>query len=249
MSEASGTGEKQASQALKVSSVRELAASLGLSKSQAHRWSKEPWFPSQASDGTWSLLEVRKAIAARSAPEKPSNPLIAHAEAQKAAAVLPVTNDADRQTLADAKDPLEIARAAARLASRATAAPTGLALVEALESLKRTLAELRMCEADFLELAKKKGEVIERDVAKVCMGKLSARFVLALERLETRLAGQVELWVSGNTLPEAPEDRSRVVRKWIVDQTAALRTEESSPEARAALEAMIQAEIEERKKA
>lgn len=103
-------------------------------------------------------------------------------------------------------------------------------------------------EADALELARQRGELIERDAAKACMGALARRFVLACQRFEVRNASQVELWLADEPFKQlATEDRARAVRSWTSSQTRQARLAETEPAVWDEIERMVEAEVLDRR--
>lgn len=153
------------------------------------------------------------------------------------------------ETLRTSQDPLEITRASMRLAAAryAEEIAKGDPSPRAAEDLKKASQELRNAETGFLELAKSRGELIERDVAKACMGQLAQEFVRALERLEMRVAAQLDSWLGDPEMRDLDtEARGKIVREWLGTQTRAARLEESQAGKAAELERMLRAEIEDR---
>lgn len=134
-----------------------------------------------------------------------------------------------------------IARALVRLMARAFARDVRGGRSPRHDHAKKALEELRLTEAGWLELERERGTVIERTVARACMGQLANRYKLSLERVETRLAGQVEAWLGDPKFLALPtEDRGRAVRQWITSETRSAREVEAIE-----IERMIAAEIKE----
>lgn len=216
---------------LKVTGVRALGELLGISKSLAARLTKEPWFPARAEDGSWATLEVQRAYADHKTRQENNGRLF-----------VPETRELDelRRVLATSKNPEEIAQANVQLVARGLATAESLAPKDVL-SMKAALEELRKGAAGYLELRKKKGEVIERDVAKVVIGQMARRAVAVLERYEVQLAQRVELWLADASFLTAPsEERARIVRAWASSATQDVRRTEAED-----VERLIAAEVKE----
>lgn len=181
----------------------------------------------------------------------PDNPLLRAREALVAAAAARVATvtaeDAEIvERLKASTDPLEVARLAAQLAARQYARDLD---DESAKTLHGSLETWRKMENDVLELASRRGEVIERDAAKACVGAFGQRFKLACDRLASRLASQVEMWRTEEVLWARPlEERARVFREWALAQTAQARLAELGPEAAAEVELMVATELEARAK-
>lgn len=215
----------------KIESTRELAPILGVGKSKAAELAQEPWLALLRGPEGWDEDEVRRAL-----------------EARATETTLDIHDDEEKVLEAGA-DPVAIARAGLASASRrfAERAP-GSSASRLLEDLGEALKALRITEDAYLELAKRRGELIERDVAKAVVGAMARRFVLACQRLEVRAAGQVELWLADEKLRAmSVDERARVVRAFVAEQTKQARLEESAAAAAAEIEHMVAAEIADRK--
>lgn len=173
-----------------VRSFRELAKAIGRPKSTIERFSREPWFPKRTDEG-WDVVAVRAAIDAQGSAPAP-------------------VDAADKAILAAGGDPVELARAAVRVASKRLS-ESGSA--GALEDLREALAELGKTEKRFLDLAKEKGELIPLGDAKASCAKLGRVFVGALDRVKAKLATQVEAW-RGEPLGPDGTARAVAVHAW-----------------------------------
>jgi hypothetical protein len=210
----------------------ELAEVLGVGRSKAYALAKEPWLAALRGPDGWDADAV---VRARTE--------------QGREAGLEVT-DADAQVLASADHPVELVKAAVRLAARRLARDPKASRSKLLDDLNKAVDNLRLTEQGFLELTIRRGELIERDVAKACMGALARRFVLACERLEVRVAAQVELWLADEKLRAlSTDERGRAVRAWVAQQTKQARLGETDDAAREEIEKMIAAEVASRRKA
>lgn len=221
---------------LKITGVRRLGEVLGISKTAAAEIAKEPWFPKKGPDGSWATGDVQKAYAAHKsggalAPEKPPT----------SAAVESAGEDTEqlRKILETSRDPEVIAEVTVALVARSIARAD--LSVKHVIAMKSALEELRKGASGYLEIAKKRGELIERDVAKVVLGQLARRAIAVLERYEVQLAQQVEAWVSdGAFLAKGSEERARVVRAWAIGYTHECRKVEANT-----IEDLVAAEVKE----
>ena len=115
-------------------------------------------------------------------------------------------------------DPLEMSRAAVGLMARqiATQATAGTISAPQLDSLKKSLEELRRSEEAYLELATRRGELLEREHAKAICGDMANRLNMCLDRIINQLARQIELWLIDDKFKTTDtEGRGRQVRTWI----------------------------------
>ena len=217
----------------RVKTVRDLGLILGCGKSKAARVAKEPWLAAlRGPDGGWDEDEVRRVFEHRNRD--------AGLTVQKV----------EEEVLAASDDPVALARVGMRVAARRLARPDPkTSSSKLLEDLTESLGGLRKTEAGYLEMAQRRGALIERDVAKACMAAVTRRFVLACERLEVRIASQMELWLVDPGLRAlSPGERVKVVREWVRVQTKQARLGETEAEARAEIERLVANEIADRKR-
>lgn len=224
-----------------VNSIRELAAKLGMSVGRTHGLTKEPWFPTRATRG-WDLTEVQRAMEAREAPSSSDRPEGEDdGEEEEPRASSPIGTD-DLQVLEAGTDPVAIARTAMRIASRQLAEAGPREKRGSLESLKRTLEELRRTDQGFMAIARERGELIDLEIAKTLVGEAVTRAIRVLERYEVLLASKIESLLADATFAAlSPEERARSVRSWAREQTYSLRTMQADE-----LDRMIAAEAAER---
>lgn len=207
----------------RVRSIKALGDALGVSKSTAHGYSLEPWLPARDAGGFWDVDACRRALAAHRRGETPAP---ASAPSSPAPSHQPATADAPLDPVAVAEKAL---RAAATRLDQVVAGGKPHALGAALESVKKCVEEMRRSQAAALELAKKKGDVIDLEVAIAVAAKCGRRFVDALARLEVKFAHQLELWLGdGDFRALDPLERTRRVRAWVVEQTTAARELEAT---------------------
>lgn len=237
------------------------AAGLPLSKSRIGQLVLEEWWPPKGPAG-WDVEACRAAYRLNvTPPEERAGGLPAVAASPPGASSEPARPippapppkplDARAQALVDTlrrdADPLDMARAAVRLvASKFADGVEARQLgARAVAELTDAMEELRRTEAACLEQARKRGDLIERDVAKAVAGALARRYVLSCERIGMRFASQVELWIADEAFREATSDeRGLAVAAWAREQTRQARLAETDDEVRAAIEALVVAELE-----
>lgn len=193
------------------------------------------------------LVEMRKAKeAAALASLSASAPVAAPLSMRTVrAAVAPEAPEPpDAKLLSILRDPsagpVEVARATMRLAAKRLASSVG---EREIESMKKSLEELRRSEAGYMELAKQRGTLIERDVAKAVIGQTVARAKRALELVEVKLGAKLEEWWSSGEMEKlGPEDRKRVARSWLAEQALSVLGMNADE-----VEKMIASEIADRK--
>ncbi len=216
----------------------DLAAALGVSAARVSQLRKESWFPVAGDDGGWDVDEVRQAIAAnvnpRLARHRKDEPEKAKAKASAtttprqrrptpaAGLVAPALVNEDALAVLEdgAATAAQQAIAARQLAAQAyaAAARSGRLGPKEMDGFKKALEEQRRTESGFLELEKKRGRVIAREVCAALCAQLARRCVLVLDQAEATLASQVEIWLSDDELAEmGAQDRQRVIRQWFHD--------------------------------
>ena len=135
-----------------------------------------------------------------------------------------------RDMLSGKASPLTITRAAAQMASRRVAkgAIDGTLGVNDLDGLKKSLQELRAAEADYVELEKKRRELVEASEVEEIVGTCCARLVRAVSLLEASFATEVNVWVGDEGFRSATTDeRTRRVRAFVARQCRAVREQEA----------------------
>lgn len=195
---------------------------------------------------------LSRAIAASPGPAPPitKNELVTKLGPRHApAAVVELgADDADAdliRILNESTDLLEVAKVTTLLAAKNYARhPRD---DEAAETLQKAIDMRRKMENDGLELAKKRGELIARDVAIAIVGAYCRRFVMAGERMAPRFAAQVEMYLSDEQFKARPvEERKRLTRDWVQAQMRAVRLSEKDDEAHKAIESLVALELERR---
>lgn len=189
---------------------RQLGTALGVSSSKAHTLARDLGLV-KGPDG-WDVEAFRRAMTPAAAPAAPVE------RAAPAAAV-----DRDVKPEKDV-DPLAIAREAVLRAKTLLDQADAFGAPRALETLKKVLEELRRTQAGELELEERKGELVSVDDVRAVAAKIGRKFVEGLERLEGRLAPQVELWLADPSFRALePAERMRSIRKWAAGQTSVAR--------------------------
>ena len=220
---------------MRVSTASKLAEKIGLSKGRVSQMRKEPWFPQPGEDGSWDVEEVRKAIARNVTPRRPKNP--APAARSVAPQATGPANPPQRSRSAETADhaahgtheaslavmenpeasAVEQSKAARQLAAKAFAEAVreGKLGPATIDGFKKSLEEQRRTESGFLELQKKRGELIPRAVCIMLCAALARRLVKPLDQVETSLPNQVLIWLGDEELAEhGPEDIKRTVKQW-----------------------------------
>lgn len=235
-------------------SVRALAAALALGKSRVGDLSNEPWWPAKGPQG-WEVAACVAAYqqhvrgrAGADAPIAAGPPPAEQAAAPRERKPLDARGLGLVEQLRTSDDTLALLSASVQLLSQrlGDGAIDGGVPARVAGDLKNLAQELRVAQEAAFRRAQVMGELISRDAAKACMGALARRFVLALERLESRVASQVELWLTDGAFAAGTvDDRAIAVRAWVRAQTRQARVGESDQEARAAFEAAIATEVAE----
>lgn len=227
----------------KASTVRALAAALGLGKSRLGELTQEPWWPARGPDGAWDVAacraayerEVKGRAADQQAPLAGGAPATTLAAAPAPAATAPPAarrelDDRDRQLVealrGEADAVQKIKASVDMLARRLADGITGEGAVPArVAGDMATLArELRVAEAQLLEVQRSRGDLVERDVARATCAALGTRFVAGVEALVGGLATQVEVWLADPAFRAlAADQRAVAVRAWAERQARATR--------------------------
>lgn len=130
------------------------------------------------------------------------------------------------QLLTGAVDPLDMSRAAMRLAGMRLdrSYRRGGNLTRELPNLIRSMNALRLAEAAAIKLDERRGRLVSVDVARVAGNALARALVRALTNYETSIAAKVEEWLSDANLRDLPsEQRQRHVTEWARTQGRAVR--------------------------
>ncbi len=125
---------------------------------------------------------------------------------------------------------LEISRAAMQLMSRhvGLAAAAGELHVQEIDRLKKTLAELRQAESDYLDLEKSQRKLLERAEVEAIIGAMVARLVRACGLLENSIATEFALWLEDPKVQALPgQERERVVQEFVAKTLREVRQLES----------------------
>jgi hypothetical protein len=144
--------------------------------------------------------------------------------------VTDAVDDVLADVLSSSKDPLELARATIQVMARRLSGEVrgGGADGPAASQLKKALEELRRTEQGYQDMAVKSGELIQRSTAKALAGMVGARFVSALDRYETALAKQVEIWMADPEFTKLDSDvRGQRIKAWARDRSRGCRQVES----------------------
>jgi hypothetical protein len=103
------------------------------------------------------------------------------------------------------------------------------------------MEEHRRAESEWVDLARARGELVERTVALATMGSYVTTLVRILDALENRIAVQVEIWIDDAAFRALPSaDRQRAARAWFAAEAFALRQATTDEIARKLESARIQ---------
>lgn len=230
--------------------MKALGDALGITKARVSQLKNGGKLPPPGPMG-WDVEQCRALLAARKGSKvtasttkivKPDDELPPSGDEQELVVRLRKKQDSYAEKLIDPDlDPRETARLAMQAAAALLAGAIQSRTVTSREfdSLKKTLEELRRSESDYLELARRQGELVPRDVAAQVAAQVAVRAVAALARVEVSLAQQVSIWFEDRNFARLPiGDRVQVVRKWFGEQVAQVRNIEARE-----IERMIQAEL------
>jgi hypothetical protein len=110
----------------------------------------------------------------------------------------------------------------------AASAKSGVVERGSVEALKKALEELRHCERSWIDLAVKRGELIERTVAAEVAGHLAQRAVQVLADVGSRVTQQVEVWCADKRFRKlGTEARAMQVREWFDGLARSARSTEA----------------------
>lgn len=230
--------------------LKALSAALGRDKGQLSRWAKRAGFPKDNVNcrDLFSADEVRawidENVKTRVAPELGVPGEVPSSSAPAAAAIEPyllaaapvqhaLANLDDpfvKLLLSGSASPLDISKASVQLVARQVAnqALAGVLSAGQLDALKKSLEELRRSDDAYMELALKKGELVERTTFQAVAGKMAQRLTECHARLINGLGVQMELWlIEPEFVKISSEERQKKVRGWIESQSIQIRSLEA----------------------
>lgn len=237
--------------------LKALSAALGKDKGQLSRWAAQG-MPHDTVGGQkrYDLEECAQWIALRPqrpdlrkprGADAPQVPISLPGNPAPAAPPLAVALEGDpllQELLAGAGDPRAIARAAMILAARQVAqqAQRGAIGPQQLDSVKKSLEELRRSEEAWIDIETRRGQLIERDVARAVCGMMAQRLKDLLDRYINSAATQFEQWNQNSAfcLPANTGGRAREIRVWMENLAFEVRSMEVN-----AIDAMIEKERQE----
>lgn len=216
--------------------LTELGKALGRRRQLLTRWSRRPGFPRKEADG-WPVEACRQWVSSNVAVRRSLRPTGEPTPAPPAAPPKASASDTDAEldALADrleeaGSDGLEASRAAVALIGRmvASGARSGTLGPREAAGLKATLEELRRAEAGYMELQRRRGELIERDTARQVIGAMAARLDAVRAELVAALPLAAGAWVEADRRGRCSDvELRRRVRSWIDDTLRELRTREA----------------------
>lgn len=97
-----------------------------------------------------------------------------------------------------------------------------------LDALKKSLGELRLAEADYLELKRQADELIPRAEVQAAIQECVGVLVRLFDTLKTSLATEVSIWLADDKVRAMPDDeRRRMVMDWAEHHGRILRKRET----------------------
>lgn len=125
---------------------------------------------------------------------------------------------------------IDISRVAMQIASRqvAKSVAAGSLNFNDLDGLKKTLAELRQAESNYIDLEKSRRNLIETAEVESIVGACCARLVRVLNILENSIATEFSLWLADPKIAALPADeRARTVRDFVARTCRDVRRQEA----------------------
>jgi hypothetical protein len=221
-----------------VKGIRELARELGMSVGLVHKHLASGTLPAKGPAG-YDVEAARRALDAKAegaaaaianmaSPANPSSQKYCDMpgcdEAVDLATKYCSTHKGSIYAIRERFDPLAIAEKNVRRAQELVETAGAVELPRVIDGVNKALLEHRRTHAGELAIAKTEGKVISVDDARATIGKVSRTFVTVLERLEAKLASQVELWVFDQELRALePPARRRAVQEWFAAQSEVVR--------------------------
>lgn len=216
----------------------DLARAVGRNPSQVTRWRRKPWWPADVTPADVDRVRALVAKHVTPAQRRPAAPLAPKGERAPAATPSPGTAPAaegareltpedqrliDRLRSSDAA-PVQVARSMLLLTARRVAAEVeaGTAAASDLDSVSKSLGALRQAEGAYLELERRRGELVPREEARAVVAAVARRLVQELDALVAMLPAEVSVWRGS---PELADETAcqQAVRAWAERRTHALR--------------------------
>lgn len=178
---------------MKIKSIRKLSEATEITRSSLRRWQKKDWFPKKGKDGCWDVAEVLAAIEAnirtRSKPVKTGAAVSNNEPVEES---IPET-DALSILQDSQSDPGTKARALLSLVSVEVAKKSKAGSISRadVDNMKHALEQVRHAEKTYLDIKVRKGELIEREVAKAIIFQLGKRFESVLDVLKISLSSWI----------------------------------------------------------
>jgi len=197
-------------------SLTELSRRLDVSASYLSRKLKERGAPKKGGLG-YDVDAIRQHLEDTRQRRPKDSPKPAKKPAKKPASRPRTPLDADAPGIDPDATPVEVARAALRIAAHSLgqAAERGEVRAKDLDGMKKTLDGLRMAEKDYLKLQQDKGNIVTRDQAAEVAAWVAERGVEALRSMTARLVSQVSMWFADPAFVSADQgERQRLVEEW-----------------------------------
>ena len=208
-----------------IRTLLELAKAVGLKKQQLYGERNKPWFPKPNADGTWDAdkylkarsknVRVRKHLSVQTSPSpvalptKPRKPVTVPTGGINA---LQISRDVVKVCWKIVRDS----------AAKSEVNP------QDIDALKKSLAELRQAESDYVAIAKDRGDLIPREDVKAIVGECVSRLVRVQTILENSIATEFSLWLADEAVRAmSVDERARVVRQFVANVCIDVRAAES----------------------
>jgi len=214
-----------------------LATATGFAEAALSRWSKEAGFPcdTDPAGSRWCDADEVVLWVAKNHPKaghrRPQ--VSAPAQAPVAPQSKPLTEyeaglvEILRDPSAKAEQKAEASYAVACLVVADEYAARSLG-ARGLEDVKKQGEELRKAREAYIDLARRRGELIDRIVLQAVAGAMANRLVSCCDRIVNSVGVQVDQWmIDSEFLTADTESRHRMVRAWVEQHFREVRTLEA----------------------
>jgi len=228
--------------------LKALAEALATDAGQLSRESKRAGFPFDLIGGKklFDLAEVtawragnvkasgRKVAKIAAGPALPAASEISPVPVAGPKPIVPLADGEDefiRELISGKASAVTIGNAAMQLAARQLArqAQAGQIHTQTFDSLKRAVEEMRKVDADSMDIAVRRGELIERSIAMEIIGACAQRLVQVGTNMATAAAQQCEVWDGDAVfLALAIDAKKRARIEWFAAQFNQVRALEAA---------------------
>jgi hypothetical protein len=224
---------KKSKPSLKLLGLMQLAGALDIDGGTMSHWADEKGFPFHVKDGRRKfVLEEAQAWIRKNKKRKRKQKIVEIPEKEGGSPSVSGTSPAPELTetqkvlTCGTASALDISRAVVQLVAARVAkdefSPNDV------DALKKSLGELRQAEADYLELAEKQGQLIDRDIVRGLVGACCTRLVQCLGNLENAIGSEFAVWLADPAIHLMPaQDRTRKVREFVAKTCYEVRRQEA----------------------